>query len=336
MPRDGTIVPLFSGGTKGLLPVISAQRRTNLFVDMSQSSADKGRLALCGRPGFDFVGSIIPNATWHAGGFVTRGMLRRSMNVTASSGATTSSDPGFCAIGNAFAIIAPAAATGTTVDVIQMQSTTGFVSFDNDTTYAVAVDGVTGYAFNAITATGYTFSTLGSAAGFPAGATTICNLAQRFIVNKAGTGKFYWSAQNDPLTWSGSDFAAAEINPDNLLAVTVDHGELLLMGNNTTEFWAPSGGDQPFERVGGSALEYGVTAIGSIVNMSDGTVFLARNAGGDTRVLIAAGGSGKPISTPAIEAEIDRMANPASAVATTLTANGRTFYILSFVERTLA
>lgn len=333
MPKDGTIVPLFSGGTKGLSPVISAQRRTNLYVDAAQSDADKGRLALCGRPGFDYFTSV-GLQTWHSGGVTARGMLRRSMNMTRTT-APVFSDPGFIAIGNSIATVT-VSSKATVAEVFQMQTESGYVSFDNDTTYVVAVDGVTGYAVNANTLTGYTFATTGSAAGFPAGATTCCMLAGRMIVNKVNTGRFYWSSANDPLTWSSLDYATAEISPDNLLAVTVDHGELLLMGNTTTEFWSPSGGSQPFARVSGAALEYGITAIGSIVNMSDGTMFLARNAGGDTRVLMVAGSSGKPVSTPAIETEIEHMADPSGGIGTTLTANGRTFYLLSFDERTLA
>ena len=54
MPVDGAIVPLFGTGTKGFAATISAQRRTNLFVNMARSDQEKGILSLCPRPGMDY------------------------------------------------------------------------------------------------------------------------------------------------------------------------------------------------------------------------------------------------------------------------------------------
>lgn len=331
MPRDGTILPLFSAGTKGLSPVISAQRRTNLYIDVSQSDADKGRLAHCPRPGLDYLASV-QGQSWQQG-VNFRGMLQRSMNLINALTANFS-DPGIFAMGNGLGIFAPSARVYT--GVYQLRTTVGFVSICSNNTYALAVDGLDGYAFDPITTTGYTFSALGSAAGFPFGATTCAMLASRMIVNKPNSGRFQWSASADPLTWSALDYANAEVSPDNLVGVWVDHGELWLFGKTTTEFWAPSQGDQPFERVGGSALEYGLTAIASPTLLSDGTMFLGRNLAGDTRLVIGFNGQAQPISTPSIEAEWERLSDVSGAVGMTLKVNGHVFMLLSFDEVTYA
>jgi hypothetical protein len=47
----------------------------------------------------------------------------------------------------------------------------------------------------------------------------------RFIVIKPGTGQFYISALYDGTSWQSLDYASAEIDPDNLLALIVSHQE---------------------------------------------------------------------------------------------------------------
>jgi len=50
MAQDGAIVPLFGTATQGYSPVVSAQRRVNLYVD-TPADAEKGQISLLPRPG---------------------------------------------------------------------------------------------------------------------------------------------------------------------------------------------------------------------------------------------------------------------------------------------
>ncbi|MCZ3174226.1 hypothetical protein NYZ25_19855, partial [Acinetobacter baumannii] len=55
------------------------------------------------------------------------------------------------------------------------------------------------------------------------------------------SGMFQLSAIDDSTTFDALDFASAESAPDDLVRVIYDHGELVLLGQQTTEFWGNTG-----------------------------------------------------------------------------------------------
>jgi hypothetical protein len=91
-----------------------------------------------------------------------------------------------------------------------------------------------------------------------------------------GTGKFYGSALNDSDDWAGLDFATAEGAPDNLVTLKVDHREVLLFGNDTTEIWWNSGvSGFPFERTSGGFIELGCCARLGVAKADNSVFWLA-------------------------------------------------------------
>src|SRR5690606_9899513 len=124
---------------------------------------------------------------------------------------------------------------------------------------------------------------------FPANPTTVCYIAGRFVVSAGGTGRFHWSDLLDGMSWESLNFATAESETDNLVAVASDHGSLILIGDLTTEFWAPNANAassaQAFVRVGGAGVEWGCAAARTITKYDTGLAWLAKNRLGECRVI---------------------------------------------------
>jgi hypothetical protein len=94
------------------------------------------------------------------------------------------------------------------------------------------------------------------------------------------TGRFFCSDLADATAYDGLDFATAEGAPDNLVALAVDHRQVLLFGEYTTEVWWDSGGTGggfPFERVAGGFLEYGCAAAGAVTKIDNSVYWLAND-----------------------------------------------------------
>ncbi len=148
-----------------------------------------------------------------------------------------------------------------------------------------------------------------------------------FIVNKAGTSQFFISALDDGTSWSATDFADAEGDPDEVVAVFSDHRELWVFGEETIEVYFNSGAtDFPFERIQGAFIERGCAAAHSVA-ADDNTLFWL---GDDGIIYRAAGYTPQRISTHAIEEEIRGFTDLSDAFAFFVTVSGHKFYHISF------
>lgn len=99
------------------------------------------------------------------------------------------------------------------------------------------------------------------------------------IFNDRSSGRFYRTNLNDFKTVDPLNFATAESNPDKLVRVFVDHREIWLFGETSTEVWENAGTSGfSFQRVGGVALERGCAAAMSVA-AEDNTVFWLGNDG---------------------------------------------------------
>lgn len=148
-----------------------------------------------------------------------------------------------------------------------------------------------------------------------------------FIFNQSGTSNFFISALNDGLTYTATDFANAEGNPDNVVAVFSNHRELWVFGEVTIEVYYNSGNaDFPFERIAGAYLERGCAAAFSVA-AEDNTLFWLAD---DKTVRRAAGYVPERISTHAIEEQIRKMTSVSDAFAYFITISGHKLYHLTF------
>jgi len=152
-----------------------------------------------------------------------------------------------------------------------------------------------------------------------------------FVVNRGSTGQFFISKSYDGSVWDALDYATAESSPDNLKAVFVDHGQLVLMGENTTEFWANIGALYfPFGRVSGATQEWGVASIWSIAKFGTTIMWLARNRMGEVQVVMFEGYQPIRVSTPDIENIFNSYADVSDATGLSYLYNGHPFYQINF------
>lgn len=152
-----------------------------------------------------------------------------------------------------------------------------------------------------------------------------------FVINQPDTQRFYVSAINDGLSWDALDFASAEANPDNIVAVMSDNSNLYLFGTVSTEFWANSGAtDFPFNRISGGATEWGCASPQSIVKFDNSLAFLAKNRMGQVIVARMNGYTPARISTPELEYVINNYLAVTDAVAFSYMLGGHPMLQISF------
>lgn len=158
---------------------------------------------------------------------------------------------------------------------------------------------------------------------------SVCFLDGYFIFCEQGTGRFFisglYSVVFDPL-----EFATAEANPDNMVAVVSDHRELWCMGAKTIEvFYNNADTDFPFARIAGAVIEHGLAGPFAWARGDSSLMFLSEKG----VIHRTVGYQPQRISTHEVEQDIkDR--DWASARAFCFVDEGHTFFQISFSDRT--
>lgn len=317
------ILPLFGRGVQGRSSNVTAQRRVNMYVEKGEpdKSSDavlyprpgllrrylKGTPTGSAVPGGPFRGIIHQDtATWGGVGELLYGVQaqRVCLGVTTDRWLSNQYDPP------------------------TVLSLVGPVQFGSLGLQTIFVDGITGY----VAANGTTMSQEGVTT-FPDGAKSICTIAQRFVVDDpSNAGRFRWSGVSDAFSWSSTDFATAESNPDPLSSVFSARGELLLFGSKSIEFWRPTGDSAVFAQVGGSGVDWGLAYFDTVRKLADNVMFVGRsnNAAGNPQVCLLNGYQVEPVSTPDIDYDIiSEVARGANPVATPVTVGGHAWYVLN-------
>lgn len=167
-----------------------------------------------------------------------------------------------------------------------------------------------------------------TAAGFPGGVSAAF-LDGYMIVNQPNTQKYYISSLYDALSWSALEFASAESNADLLKRVFVDHSQLLLLGDYTTETHGNSGAlDFPFSRTG-LAIDWGIVGAWSIARLDNSVAFLSRKRMGEVQVVLYTGGTPQRISNSDIERLLNSFDNLDAATGWSYSLNGHPMYVLN-------
>ena len=165
---------------------------------------------------------------------------------------------------------------------------------------------------------------------FP-GAVTVGYIDGYFVFNEPNSQKIWVTQLLDGTSVDPLDFASAEGNPDDVVAVFVDHREVWVFGDNSTEVWYDAGlTDFPLTRIQGAFNELGCAAPYSIAKMDNQIYWLGKDARGQGIVFRAAGYIGQRISTHAIEWQMQEYANLEDAVGYTYQQDGHSFYVLNF------
>jgi hypothetical protein len=295
------LIPLFGKSILSKSANVTAQSRLNLYVEIP-ADQDRSPIVLYPTPGLTLFCDL--------SGLPIRGMYSRGSSLFVVQQASL------------FEIDSNGVATnrGATLG-----SNTGRVCMSDNGTQLFIVDSQKAYTYT------YATTTLAEVtdADFPDGATTCTYLDGYSIVEEVGTQSFYISAVDDSTSWDALEFDTADQNPDDIVRVFADHGELLVFGDESTEFWANSGAtDFPYSRL--TSIETGLAAKWSVAKFETSVMFLAKNRLGNVQVVLLNGYTPMPVSTPDLDTLLNTYSVTNDATAFSYRENGHTFYQITF------
>lgn len=291
--------PLFGTGQTGKSVHVTAQKRINLYAEQTN---ERGPMSWHQRPGLELFADL--------GETPIRGLDVVGDNIYAVHRGTLYS------INNA----------GTATSQGTLSTTSGRVGMANNGTELMIVDGSNGYIYETVADT---FAAI-SDGDFPGG-DTVAYQGGRFIVNDPSSGQWNISASYDGTAWDATEFASAESFPDDIVAVFVDQGEVMLFGGQSMEIWGNVGAaDFPYARIDGAVSEWGLAARWSLAKFNNTTAWLAKNRMGEVQVVQLAGYVPQRISNPELEYVINGYATISDASAVSYMSGGHPFYQLNF------
>jgi len=280
-----------------------AQRTVNLYPVMAESGSARSVMALVGTPGLSLWATL-------SGGCV-RGMIRfNSTTAIVIVG------------GNVWSVANDATATliGTVLD-----GATPVSMASNGSVIMVVTGHDDGYFITPSTATVAAITDPDFVGGV-----RVDYLDGFFVWNVPNTQQFQLS-QLYGTAVDALDFASAEGSPDMLISLIVDHRELWLFGQNSTEVWYDAGGaDFPLQRIQGAFLEVGCAATASVAKLDNTVFWLSTDDRGLGMVYRATGYAPVRISTHAVEYAIAGYSTISDAIAFTYQQEGHSFYVLTF------
>lgn len=203
---------------------------------------------------------------------------------------------------------------------------TGPVSMADNGTQIMIAASPSGYIYNTLTDV---FGAI-TDPDFP-GASVVDYLDGYFVFIQPNSQKIWVTALLDGTSIDPLDFASAEGDPDNIVSMIVDHREVWLFGNNSTEVWYNAGlSDFPLVRIQGAYNELGCAARFSVAKMNNQIYWLGKDFRGQGIVYVANGYQGQRISTHAIEWQIQQYGTLSDAIGFTYQQDGHSFYVLAF------
>jgi hypothetical protein len=157
-----------------------------------------------------------------------------------------------------------------------------------------------------------------------------CTFLDSYFIVIDNEGKFWISASNDATNWDALDFATAERDPDNIIAVTTNIRDLHFIGEYTSEIWTNVGALFPFAPYSNGVIEKGTPAAFSVAKADDWIYYLTQDRHGNRQVIKQRGLDYEAISNPALDYELTTYDTVADAHAFIYSEGGHTFYQLTF------
>lgn len=169
------------------------------------------------------------------------------------------------------------------------------------------------------------------------GSRTIAILDTFFLYTNPDTTNWYVGpAQftDEATTPFDSLYVASKTSyPDTIAGVAVVGQTIWLFGSQETELWYTSGAaDFPFQRLPSLSIGSGCVAPYSISANGDVVFWLGEDKAALPRVYMGAGQAAQPVSTYAIENEIQGYADCSDAIGNIYQQAGHTFYVLTFPQ----
>ena len=209
-------------------------------------------------------------------------------------------------------------------DVLMLISS-GQISIATNELDIVMVGGDAGYVYNIANET---LSQI-TDDDFPGG-DNIIQIDGYYLVNKPGTGQIWRSDWNDGSSWDGLAFSTAGGDPDEIVSIIMDHQDVWIIGEYTTEIWYNTGAATfNFARIGGAFIEQGGEASHARTKINNATYWLGQDRSGQGQIFQASGRQPKVISTPPIDYLISTC-NRSNAFMFSYQQLGHSFVILTF------
>lgn len=160
---------------------------------------------------------------------------------------------------------------------------------------------------------------------------TVAFIDSYFVINVIGTKQFWISGGYDGFYWDPLQYASKESYTDNLQAVTIDNGNIVLLGSVSQEYWQDSGAYPfPFQRIAGSPTDVGLVAIRSVARCAGELFYLGRSRRGGISVVRVENYRCVPVSTPDLDFIFNEYESPEDAIAYSFRFTGHEFYVISF------
>ena len=173
------------------------------------------------------------------------------------------------------------------------------------------------------------FSVLPTTDGAFSGADVVDIVDNYFVYNRPGTQQ--WGSSNilSPIS-SALAFSSKDGAPDNLVSMIVDHREVYLLGETSSEVWVDSGlFPFAFQRIPGTSTQHGIAAKFSVARLGNSFAYLSKNIRGDGQIMMMNGYIPTRISNHAVENSIEG-AEIGDARAWTYLIEGHEVYVISF------
>jgi len=176
---------------------------------------------------------------------------------------------------------------------------------------------------------GLNFSQLPTSDGAFSGGTNVDIVDNYFVYNRPDTQQFGCSNVLSPISGS-TNFSSKDGAPDNLVTLIVDHREIYLLGETSSEVWVDQGTSPfPFTRIPGTSTQHGIAAAFSVARLGNSFAYLAKNNRGTAQIVQMNGYIPQRISTHAVENSLNGQTIN-DAVAWTYQLEGHEVYVISF------
>ena len=150
-----------------------------------------------------------------------------------------------------------------------------------------------------------------------------------FVYNRPDTQQFGASAALSPIS-AALSFASKDGAPDDLVSLIVDHREVYLLGEVSSEVWIDAGTSPfPFQRIPGTSTQHGIAAKFSVARLGNSFAYLSRNIRGQAQIVQMNGYVPTRISNHAVENSLTNQV-VSDAIAWTYQLEGHEVYVINF------
>ena len=153
------------------------------------------------------------------------------------------------------------------------------------------------------------------------------------LLNDAVSNTWWQSNSYDLSVWQALNFADADAEPGNILAIAALQRNQWLFKETNTEIWGNAGSPGfAFQRQDGVFIEHGLAAPASVAKAGHALLWLSRDEQGAGVVMMAEGLVPKPVSTHAFAAETAAYSTLTDAIGFTYQQGAHVFYFLTFPD----